>query len=332
VIPWDEFVRTLRARIAVPAKEESLELVKDEEEEQRDEETDPVATTYHEQREEKKSTDDAHHTLISATEPDEDTTPIQNSDPDEVEKRDKIIPRPDPIEDTTNPAKEPAEDPNHAKITAADPVDDAYHLFDEIPPRISESFLERPFPDPAMPNVIILEAINHTVSSLVPQNSYEDGVYFFFLKHRWRWKEEEDAMRAGRGRRHCCRRSRARQGTGGPRSRARGRRLGPVPMLFSVGSRSCRERRVVRVDDEGQFWAVHFTPKQTDRWHPHELFLKMKDSWSPFHFKAEGGFSFFFSLTHEDGLSFASRRLWILQWAGSCAWAHLHGKPVLHIL
>jgi hypothetical protein len=33
VIPWDEFVRTLRARIAVPAKEESLELVKDEEEE-----------------------------------------------------------------------------------------------------------------------------------------------------------------------------------------------------------------------------------------------------------------------------------------------------------
>jgi len=38
---------------------------------------------------------------------------------------------------------------------------------------------------------------------------------------------------------------------------------------------------------------VHFTPTQTDRWHPHELFSKMKDSWSPFHFKAEGGFSFF---------------------------------------
>ncbi len=193
-ITWEKFVRTLRARIAVPAKEESLEQVKDEEEEQRDEETNlleetnPVATTYHGKREEKKSTDDAHYTLISATEPDEDTTPIQNSDPDEVEKRDKIILRPDPIEDTTNPAKEPAEDPKHAKITAADPVDDAYHLFDEIPPRISESFLERPFPDPAVPNVIILVAINHTVSSLVPQNSYEDGVDFVVLKHRWRWK------------------------------------------------------------------------------------------------------------------------------------------------
>jgi hypothetical protein len=23
---------------------------------------------------------------------------------------------------------------------------------------------------------------------------------------------------------------------------------------------------------------------------------------------------------------FASRRLWILQWAGSCAWDHLHGN------
>jgi hypothetical protein len=145
-------------------------------------------------------------------------------------------------------------------IHIPDPVDDAYHLFDEIPPRIFESFLERPFPDPAVPNVIILEAINHTVSSLVPHNSYEDGVDFVVLKHRWRWKEEEDTTRAGRGRRHCCLRSRARQGAGGPRSRARGRRLGPVPMLFSVGSRSCRERRVVRVDDEGQFWVVHFTP------------------------------------------------------------------------
>jgi len=55
---------------------------------------------------------------------------------------------------------------------------------------------------------------------------------------------------------------------------------------------------VVRVNDEGQFWAVHFSPKQTDRWHPHELFSKMKDNWSPFHFKAEGGFFlFFFSLS-----------------------------------
>jgi hypothetical protein len=112
-ITWEEFVRTLRARIVVPAKEESLELVKDEEEEQRDEETNlleetaPVATAYHEKRKERKSTDDAHHTLISATGPDEDTT---------------------------NPAKEPGEDPKHPKITAADPVDDAYHLFDEIPP------------------------------------------------------------------------------------------------------------------------------------------------------------------------------------------------------
>jgi hypothetical protein len=32
------------------------------------------------------------------------------------------------------------------------------------------------------------------------------------------------------------------------------------------------------VDDEGQFRAVHFMPKQTDMWHPHELFSKMKDS------------------------------------------------------
>jgi len=255
-ITWEEFVRTLRARIAVPAKEESLERVKDEEEEQRDEETnlleetDPVATTYHEKREEKKSTDDAHYTLISATEPDEDTTPIQNSDPDEVEKREKIILRPDPIEDTTNPAKEPAEDPKHAKITAADPVDDAYHLFDEIPPRISESFLERPFPDPAVPNVIILVAINHTVSSLVPQNSYEDGVDFLVLKHRWRWKEDEDTTRAGRGGRHCCRRSRARQGTGGPRSRAMGRRLGPVPMLSLW---------VLEAAEKGEEWSVWMT-------------------------------------------------------------------------
>jgi hypothetical protein len=138
-----------------------------------------------------------------------------------------LIPVPDPADDTkrtTNPATEPAEDPKHAKITAADPVDDSYHLFDEIPPRISKSFLERPFPDPAVPYVIILESINHTVSSLVPHNSNEDGVDFVVLKHRWRWKEEEDATRAGRGRRHCCLRSRARQETGGPRSRARGRR------------------------------------------------------------------------------------------------------------
>jgi hypothetical protein len=35
-----------------------------------------------------------------------------------------------------------------------------------------------------VPNVIILEAINHTVSSLVPKNSYEDGVDFVVLKHR----------------------------------------------------------------------------------------------------------------------------------------------------
>jgi hypothetical protein len=90
-----------------------------------------------------------------------------------------------------------------------------------------------------------------------------------------------------------------------------------VPMLFSVGSRCCRERRrMVRVDDEGQFRAVHFRPKQTDRWHPHELFSKMK-----FHFKAEGH-----PVMREDGYPFASRRLWILQWAGSCAWDHLHGN------
>jgi hypothetical protein len=166
-------------------------------------------------------------------------------------------------------------------------------------------------------------AINHTVSSLVPQNSYEDGVDFVVLKHRWRWKEEEDTTRAGRGGQHCCHPSRARQGTGGPRSRAMGRRLGPVPMLFSVSSRSCRERRrVVCVDDEGQFRVVHFTPRQTDRWHPHELFSKMKDSWIPFHFKAEGGFSFFPLSRVKMAYPFASRRLWILQWAGSCAWGN----------
>jgi hypothetical protein len=112
-----------------------------------------------------------------------------------------------------------------------------------------------------------------TLSSFLSPYLPEVAVDFVVLKHRWRWKEEEDATRAGRGGRHCCRRSRARQGTGGLRSRAMGRRLGLVPKLFSVGSRSCRERRrVVRVDDEGQFRAVHFRPKQTERWHPHELF------------------------------------------------------------
>jgi hypothetical protein len=29
---------------------------------------------------------------------------------------------------------------------------------------------------------------------------------------------------------------------------------------------------------------------------------------------------------------FAPRRLWILRWAGSCAWDHSHGEPVLLIL
>jgi len=77
---------------------------------------------------------------------------------------------------------------------ATDLVGDTYHLLNEIPqPKNSESLMEKPFSDPAVPNVIILEAINHTVSSFLSPYLTEIAVVLVVLKHRWRWKEEEDA-------------------------------------------------------------------------------------------------------------------------------------------
>jgi hypothetical protein len=279
VTTWDEFVRILHTRYSVPEKVEEHDNFKNEDEEKEDDAATQTVTPE------------------SVQDPIEDTKQIITPEPDPAEAtQHKIIP-------TTNPAQ----DTNHIQIP--EPVQAGNIGQTEIPatsplipkPKTSESIVEMSFSDQRVPIVVL------------SQSSTTDAVDVVLLKHRWRWKEDEDTTRAGRGGRHCCRRSRARQGTGGPRSRAMGRRLGPVPMLFSVGSRSCRERRrVVRVDDEGQFQAVHFTPTQTDRWHPHELFSKMKDNWSPFHFKAEGGFSFFFSHTQSRvklAYPFASRRL-----------------------
>ncbi|XP_062162084.1 uncharacterized protein LOC133869139 [Alnus glutinosa] len=279
VTTWDEFVRILHTRYSVPEKVEEHDDFKNEDEEKED--------------------DAAIQTITpeSVQDPIEDTKQIITPEPDPAEAtQHKIIP-------TTNPAQ----DTNHIQIP--EPVQAGNIGQTEIPatsplipkPKTSESIVEMSFSDQRVPIVVL------------SQSSTTDVVDVVLLKHRWRWKEDEDTTRAGRGGWHCCRRSRARQGIGGPRSRAMGQRLGPVAMLFSVGSRSCREtRRVVRVVDEGQFRAVHFTPTQTDRWHPHELFSKMKDSWSPFHFKAEGGFSFFFSLMQSRvkmAYPFASRRL-----------------------
>lgn len=240
------------------------------------------------------------------------------------------------------PTTNSAQDTNHIIIPAANPDQtEITALYPMIPKqKTSESSVEMQFSDreELYPNEgKLCDArlnpkckLRHAKSGKQPLRraervlSYADGLDIVALKHRWRWKhgeEEEDATRARRGGRHCYCRSRAGQGTGGPRSRAMGRRLGPVPMLFSVGSRSCKERRrVVRVDDEGQFRAVHFRPKQTDRWHPHELFPTMK-----FHFKAEGH-----AVMREDGYLFASRRLWILQWAGSCAWTTCMGTSTVY--
>jgi len=109
----------------------------------------------------------------------------QFSAPEKVENLD-LIHISDPVEDvdTTQPIPE--------SETAL--VGDTYHQLTEIPrPKNSESPVEKPFSDPAVPNVIILEAINHTVSSFLSPYLTEIAVVLVVLKHRWRWKEEEDA-------------------------------------------------------------------------------------------------------------------------------------------
>jgi hypothetical protein len=260
-ITWEEFVQTLRARFAVPAKEENLDLI------HIPDPVEDVDTTQPIPESETALVGDTQQTTIPVLT--KSTIPASN-------------PVPEKFVDLATVKNGEDEKRAEERRRAPDPVDfcqlELYLLAERSDQKTS----------------------TQTLSSFLSPYLPEVAVDFVVLKHRWRWKEEEDATRAGRGGRHCCRRSRAREGTGGPRSRAMGRRLGRVPMLFSVGSRSCRERRrMVRVDDEGQFWAVHFRPKQTDRWHPHELFSKMK-----FHFKAEGH-----AVMREDGYPFASRGL-----------------------
>jgi hypothetical protein len=99
----------------------------------------------------------------------------------------------------------------HTIIPATNPVEDTYHLLDEILPHHSlESIVKKKLPD-----LVDRDNTEQTLwdgrsdlkitlvcvvpSVIISQSSNADAVDFVVLKHRWRWKqveEEEDAETA----------------------------------------------------------------------------------------------------------------------------------------
>jgi len=159
---WEKFVRLIHLRFGQESEDQQFQQLGDfmancEQVQKRDEEpTDSVEVSYHLFNE--ISQPKSSESLVEKQFPDSVPKEVENQEEftnEEEEKRDSKAKS--TFISVTDLATEPADDPKHSINTAADPVDNAYHLFNVIPPpQISETpeeqlFIERSVMDYQVP-------------------------------------------------------------------------------------------------------------------------------------------------------------------------------------